>query len=124
MEAIGVVLSLLGDFVSNGLEEEHIRFARDYLCNQYPFLYDTPLKKMELMSSVDMTGKPADFVERYREYVEAVSPDRALTAVSSVLRPEDQSVVVVGDESLERGMSRLPGVSEFRVISSTYDALL
>jgi zinc protease len=122
--AITLTRELLAGLVANGLEAEHIQFAQDYLANQYPFLLDTPLKKLELALDVVLSNKPADYVEKYVERVRAVTPEGARAALAATLQPDSMVVVVVGDPSLAQALKAMPGVARFRSIPFSWDGPL
>lgn len=122
--SVALTLELLDDFARNGPPEEDLRFAKEYLINQYPFLVETPVRRMEVEMNAHLVGKPEDYLERYVERVRATSLEDAFEAVSSVLRPNSQVIVVVGEASLEKPLSKLPGVSWFRKLPHTWDGPL
>lgn len=122
--AIQLTGELLRDLTTNGLADEHIQFAKSYLSSQYPFLLDTPHKRLAMAMDVVLANKPADYVERYVEYVGGVTVEEAREVVGRLLRPDDLAIVVVGDPALAEGLSRMAGVVSFRQISATWDGPL
>jgi zinc protease len=122
--AIKLTGELLSDLATNGLPPEHIEFAQSYMSSQYPFLLDTPHKRLAMALDVILANKPDDYVENYVKYVEGVTADGAKQALNRLLRPNDMAVVVVGDPALAESLSALPGVTSFRQISATWDGPL
>jgi zinc protease len=122
--AIQLTEELLVDLATNGLAAEHIEFAQSYMASQYPFLLDTPHKRLAMALDVILANKPEDYVENYVKYVESVTVDGAKAALNRLLRPGDLAVVVVGDAALAESLSALPGVTSFRQISATWDGPL
>lgn len=122
--AIKLTGELLDDLAANGLPEEHIEFAKSYMSSQYPFLLDTPHKRLAMALDVVLSNKPKDYVENYVKSVEAVTVDGAKVAINGLLRPTDLAVVVVGDPALAESLAALPGVTSFRQISYSWDGPL
>jgi zinc protease len=122
--SIELTLELLRDLAQNGLPADELEFARKYLVNQYPFMFDTPLKRLELDTNVILSGKPADYVERFVERVGAVTEAGALEAMGGILQTDRLTIVVVGDESLAESLKALPGIASFRTVPYTWDGPL
>ena len=119
--AIGLTLNMLGDLARDGLDDENLDFAKQYLINQYPFLLDTSVKKMELELNAYLTGKPAGYLDTYVDTIAAVSRESARRSVGEVLSPGNSCIVVVGDEGLEKALNDLPGVTRVRTVPHTWD---
>ncbi len=122
--AIKLTGELLADLAENGLPTEHIEFAQSYMSSQYPFLLDTPHKRLAMALDVILANKPDDYVENYVNYVTAVTVEGARQALNRLLQPANLAIVVVGDPGLAEGLAALPGVSSFRQISATWDGPL
>mgnify|MGYP002640218680 CR=1 FL=1 len=122
--AIELTGELLRDLAGKGLAEEHIKFAQGYLSSQYPFMLDTPHKRLAMAMDVVLANKPDDYVERYVDYVGGVTVEEARRVVADLLRPDDLAIVVVGDSALAKGLAGLPGVVSFRQVSATWEGPL
>ncbi len=122
--AVELTLKMLGTLAQDGLDEENLDFARQYLINQYPFLLDSSVKKMELELNAHLTGKPADYLDSYVETVEAVTGESAGRALKESLTPGNSSIVIVGDEGLEQELKALPGVARVRTVPHSWDGPL
>ena len=119
--AVELTLSMLLDLARHGLDDDNLDFARQHLVNQYPFLVDTSVKKMELELNAHLTGKPADYLDRYVERTAAVTRESAAVVVAAVLAPDDSCITVVGDAALEKEFKALPGVSRVRTVPHSWD---
>lgn len=121
LPAIKLSLKMLNALVQSGPTEKNLQFTKRFLVQQYPFLVETPLARLDQMLHIAATGKPADYLETYCERVQAVTVPSALEAVQTVLSPGRQTIVVLGDPSLERPLAKLAGVGRFRTLSVEWD---
>ncbi len=120
--AISLALEMLNELVYKGPDEETLAFTKRFLVQQYPFMTETPVSRLDQMMHVAATNKPSDYLDTYCERVQAVEADAALFALRSVLLPARQTVVVFGDPSLEESLTKIPGIARFRKLNVDYDA--
>ena len=122
--AASLAIDMLEKLAHDGLSQDDLDFAKQFMANQFPFSVDTPVKRREMELNVLLTGKPADYLERYVESVQAVEMQHARDAVRSLLSRSALAVVVLGDESLEEPLTRLAAPGAFRCVSHLHDGPL
>lgn len=123
-DAISLALDMLHELQARGIGAKDLRFAQQYLVNQFPFALDTPMKRMHRQLIVKLLNRPADHLDTYLRDVQAITPKGANQCLKRLLRPGSLSIVVVGSESLEEPLRRLPGVSSLRTIPFSWDGPL
>ena len=90
------------------VEPAELKEARDYLVGVFPLRFDSAGQVAAAISGLVIHGLPDDELDRYRPAVSATSADEVLDAARAHIRPEDLSVVVVGDASkVEPGLRAL-----------------
>ncbi len=77
--------------------DEELTTARDYLVGVFPLRYETSGQVAGAIAGLVANGLPDDELDRYRPAVAAVSADQVLGAARAHIRPDELSVVVVGD---------------------------
>ncbi len=119
--AIKLSLKMLTELVAEGAGDKNMEFTKRFLIQQFPFMVDTPLARLEQLLHMAATGKPDNHLETFCDRVRAVTSDEARAALAAVLKPERQTLVVLGDPSLAKPLSKLPGVARFRTIPVDWD---
>jgi len=79
------------------VSEQELKLARDSLVNSFVFAFDNSHDIVTRQMRLDFYGYPPDYLERYRERIDAVSADDVLRVARTYLHPERQMVVLVGD---------------------------
>lgn len=121
-ETVALLLSEFEKFVHEGLRDDEIEFARNYLVNAYPFRIETPGLRASQIVQSRLLGRPDDYVAGYVPRLKSLTPDEVRDAVRRRLTPADLLVVMVctADEVRDK-MAALPGVTDLRVISHEAD---
>lgn len=109
--AVRLALELVRDLNREGLSEEEVAFARNYLSNQFPFRIETARKRADEKLANLLYNRPADFIETYVQRVREQSVEVVNRAMARWYRSDDMVIVVVGTASdLESDLRALPGV--------------
>lgn len=116
-ETAELLLSEYEKFVTEGLRDEEIDFARGYLINAFPFRVETPGLRAAQLTQARLLGRPDDHVDTYVKRLAALTCDEVRDAVRRRLTPSDALVVMVctADE-VRAKMEKLPGLTDLRVI--------
>ncbi|MGI8745581.1 MAG: M16 family metallopeptidase [Bryobacteraceae bacterium] len=77
--------------------DEELKTAKDTVLNGFVFLFDRPSKTLNRLVLYDYYGYPKDFVFRYQKGIEAVNKQDVLRVAQRYMRPEDLTVVAVGN---------------------------
>ena len=97
------------------VESTELEEARNYLVGVFPLRFEAPPQVVAALAGLVLFGLPDDELDRYRPAIAAVSPDDVLAA-SRHVRPDEASIVVVGDaDRVEPALARL-GVGDVTVL--------
>ncbi len=97
-------------------EDEELAIARDYLVGVFPLRYETSGQVAGAIAGLVAHGLPDDELDRYRPVVAGVTPDQVLEAAQHHLRPDEASVVVVGDADAFLPALEAAGVGRVEVV--------
>ncbi|MBX3294289.1 MAG: insulinase family protein [Acidobacteria bacterium] len=77
--------------------EEEIDDAKNYLTGVFPIRAETQEGLTSLIVSQEIYGLPHDYLETYRENIEAVTADEIQRVANEYIRPSEMAIVTVGD---------------------------
>lgn len=120
--AIRLSLELLEQLVEQGPDEANLEFSKRFIVQQYPFMVETPLSRLDQRLHIAATGKPDNYLATFCEQVLSATREQSCEALRRVIRPGRQTIVVLGDESLAEPLATLPGVGRFRMVPVEWDA--
>jgi predicted Zn-dependent peptidase len=100
--AVGDILSELRRIGEAPIEERELVEARDYLIGVFPLRFEAAAQVVAALSGLVIFELPDDELDRYRPSVAAVTLDDIRAATRHV-RPDDLSVVLVGDAANVEG---------------------
>jgi zinc protease len=92
-EAVGEVTGLVAD----GPTRAEVEAARDYIAGVFPLRLETTGQVAGRVAELVIHGLPDDAWTRYRDEIRAVTPASAGEALRRHVRPDEFTVVVVGD---------------------------
>jgi len=94
-EAIRVVRSVLDEFVAQGPSEDELAAAKANLSGSFPLRLDSNAKLLGNVAAIGFYGLPADYLDHYREKVEAVTVDDVKAAFARHVVPGKLVTVTV-----------------------------
>jgi zinc protease len=94
-ETLELVLGMWRDWVSGGVSDEEVAFARSYLAQSFAFQIATADDRLDLATEVEVCGLPSDYARRQVEAIEAVTPAAVRAAMRRRLRERDLAVTIV-----------------------------
>ena len=112
IDALGIVRAIREAPVS----DEEIGVARDYLEGVFPLRFESAGQVAAALSGLVVLHLPDDELDRYRPMIARVSRDDVLAAARRHVRPDDLSIVVVGDASQVEAPLRDAGLGEPTVV--------
>ncbi|MBY0505812.1 MAG: insulinase family protein [Bryobacteraceae bacterium] len=77
--------------------DQELSTAKSTALNSFVFNFDSPAKTLNRMVAYDYWGYPADFLNQYKKAVEGVTKAEVLRVAKQYVRPENFTIVVVGD---------------------------
>jgi predicted Zn-dependent peptidase len=98
LEAARLMRGIIGDVRDRGVSAEELRRAKDAIVNNLIFSVDGTREVVSQRMAFAYDGLPEDFLERYRDRVEAVSLADVRAAAGRFLLPDAMATVVVGEE--------------------------
>jgi zinc protease len=118
LEAARLMRGIVRRVADEGVTAAELRRAKDAIANNLIFSVDGSRDVVAQRMSFEYDGLPADFLERYRDRVEAVTLEDVRRAAARLLLPEALSVVAVGGEAALAGFGEFGPVS--RITLRTY----
>ena len=97
-EAAALARKIFEDFVAQGPSDEEIAAAKANLSGSFPLRLDSNKKMLDNVALLGFYRLPADYLDRYRENINAVTPEAIRTALQRQLRPENLITVKVAAE--------------------------
>lgn len=79
--------------------EQELSDAKAYLTGVFPIRAETQEGLTSLILSQQLYGLPADYLQTYRDHVNAVTAEDVLRVAKAHVRPDEAAIVVVGDAS-------------------------
>ncbi|MBI5210023.1 MAG: insulinase family protein [Elusimicrobia bacterium] len=117
--ALEAVFEHLENIRDKGVSEEELRKAKSFLIGSFAMEMETQEGLARALVQQKILRLPEDYYDSYVENVEAVTADGALKAARTFIRPEEMTVVVVGEAAKIR--ERLARFSEFPVVPVDLD---
>lgn len=111
LEAARLMRGIIGRLRDEGVSAAELRRAKDAIVNNLIFSVEGSREVVAQRMSFAYDGLPEDFLQRFRDRVEAVTLEDVRAAAGRHLRPEGMSTVVVGDEPAFAGLEELGPVS-------------
>jgi zinc protease len=84
---------------SSPVTDQELRTAKDTVVNSFVFAFDTPAKTLSRMLRYEYYGYPRDFIFQYQKAIAAVTKDDVLRVAKEHLKPDNFTVVAVGNTS-------------------------
>ncbi|HWR98186.1 MAG TPA: insulinase family protein, partial [Candidatus Methanoperedens sp.] len=112
LEAARLMRGIVARVRDEGVTAVELRRAQDAIVNNLIFAVDGSREVVAQRLGFEYDGLPADFLERYRDRVEAVTLADVRDAAARLLHPEALSLVAVGDESALAGFGEFGPVTK------------
>ena len=107
-ESIGVIRDEWEKFQADGPTAEELESAKLYLTGAWPLRFTSSGRIANILVAVQRDSLGLDYLDRRNDYIEAVTLDDVRRVAAELYKPDELTVVVVGqpvglDESEERG---------------------
>jgi zinc protease len=96
---IALQLELMEAWVSRGIDEKELDFAKSFLVKSHAFTIDTADKRLEQALEVLLYELPSDYFSRFTSHVQTVTLDEVNAALTKRLPTSDLVLSVVATES-------------------------
>ena len=100
---------------SDRVGDEELADAKNFLTGVFPISGQTQEGLTNLIVNQHLYGLPEDYLQTYREHVDAVTADEVQSVAVKHVRPDEMAVVIVGDaeEVLPQAREYAPSVEIF-----------
>ena len=95
--AVREALSEVEKLLAEGPTDEEVDAARDYIAGIFPLRLETTSQIASRIAELLIYDLPDDYHSAYRDRVRSVTRDQATEAARRCIRPDEMTVVVVGD---------------------------
>src|SRR5256885_7490095 len=89
----------LGRIRSEPVSEKEISDAKSYLTGVFPIRLETQEGLIDQLVQIKMFGLPDNYLEIYRNRIQAVTIEQIQEVASKYVRPDEAAIVIVGDGS-------------------------
>jgi zinc protease len=110
VKAIDLALEVLNRLHTEGVDQETLASAKNYLIGQYPLLYETPGSLASLLAAMFIYGFDESFVNDYRKTIEGVDIKRAGELIMKHFPRDKLQFVLIGKASAIRDQVKKYGV--------------
>lgn len=95
LEAIQKTIDLVKEFQQEGPTETELKEAKSYYEGSYPLNFETPNQIASRLQNVELYNLGADYIEKYRSRVEAVTAEDVIRVARKYIHPDDMIFVIV-----------------------------
>jgi zinc protease len=95
--ALEETLRIVREMTERGPDEDELNVARDYLVGVFPLRFEGSAQVAAALAGIVVFELPDDELDNYRPAVAAVTAQNVLEAAQRNIRPQELSVVIVGD---------------------------
>jgi len=96
-QSMDVIRGVLANIAANGVSEEDLRSAKQYLTGSYALRFDTSKKIAQQLLAVQLDELSSDYFDKRNSYIEAVTQADIKRVAEDLLKPEGMLTVIVGD---------------------------
>lgn len=115
--AVRETVSEVAHFLDEGPTEDELDAAKDYLAGIFPLQLQTTGQIASRIAQLLIYDLPDDYNSHYRERIRAVRRDSAVDAIRRHIRPEEMTILIVGDAAALRAPLEGLGLGPVRVES-------
>ena len=85
----------------DGLSDDELRAARDFLAGTLPLAMQTTEQLSAMVADLHTFDLPADYFEHHQQAIMGISRDDIARVVRQHIRPDELAIVVVGNENVD-----------------------
>jgi len=113
VETVEAIRAELDKLRTTEVTEKELTEAKQAVLNSFVFFFDSPAKTLNRVMRYEYFGYPKDFLFQYQKAIAAVTRADVLRVAKEHIRPEELSVVMVGNpKELGKPLTALGKVSE------------
>ncbi len=120
--AVQEILRVLQGMRDDPATAEELSLARDFLVGVFPLRFESAGQVAAALGGLIVFELPDDELDRYRPAVSAVTADDVSAAALAHVRPDDASIVLVGDAAVFEAQLRDAGLGDVAVLRERGEA--
>ncbi len=111
--AISLILDEFHRIRKELVSDAEMDVAINYYLESFSNAFESPQTTMSTFANLEMTGKPMDYYETYRDHISAVNKAKVQEVANKYIHPEKAVILIVGDfEPCNKGGDKWPGPLE------------
>ncbi len=122
VEAIDMALGVLATLHAEGIGEEMVRSARNYILGQFPDNLETASQLADQFAQLEFYGLGSDYIDGYGDAISAVTPESVAAVIDAVYPKEGDLVfVLLGDaEQIRESVQKYGPVTEHSITEPSF----
>jgi len=97
-EAVSLMMSDLGQFVSEGPTKEELADSQANIIGGFPLRLDSNAKITETIGALAVMGLPLDYFDHYTDHIAAIDPEQIRDAFARRIDPNAHVIIIVGPD--------------------------
>jgi len=116
VKAINLIRDIIAGMATAPVTDQELNLAKDAIINSFIFGFAKPDAVVNQRARLEYYGYPDGYLESYRDNIAKVGKDDVLQAARKYLKPEQFTIMVVGDEKkFDQPLSTLGVVQELKL---------
>lgn len=116
--AVLETLRIVRDFRDTEVESDELAVARDYLVGVFPLRFEAASQVASALGGLIVFELPDDELDHYRPRIAAVSAQDIRAAAERHIRPDELSIVIVGDAQQVEAPLRAAGLGDLTIVAA------
>jgi zinc protease len=96
-EAIEEIMGEIERIREEPVSDRELEDAKSFLTGVFPVRIETSRRIADFLVAVEYYGLGMDYIDKYPEYINSVTKEDVLRVARKYIRPEDLTIVIVGD---------------------------
>ncbi len=116
--AVLETLRIVRAFRDAEVESDELAVARDYLVGVFPLRFEAAAQVASALGGLIVFELPDDELDHYRPRIAAVSAQDIWAAAERHIRPDEMSIVIIGDATELEAPLRAAGLGELTIVAA------
>lgn len=96
-ESLSVIREEWARMRDHGVTDEELKDAKTYLTGSFPLRFTSTNQIARMLVSMQYNDLGIDYIDRRNSYIEAVTADDIRRVAGELMKPDDLTIVIVGD---------------------------
>ncbi len=107
-ESMSVIRGVMADIAENGVGEETLENAKQYLIGSYALRFDTSSRIAQQLLGIQLDDLGMDYFDKRNSYIEAVTREDVQRVAEDLLKPDRLLTVIVGNPPAAEEKAAVP----------------